>query len=162
LGGREGGFTLIEVMVAVAITATLVVGVSAATLGLTRSAEGRRADARRDERRARAIELLSRDWRGRTRLIVPAERPPAGTSTLALATTSDAIGSAARSGADVRWSASDQGLWRREGGRALALLSEPVVLEAWTGQAWTRDIRGVAKALRLTFTAPAEVVVISR
>jgi prepilin-type N-terminal cleavage/methylation domain-containing protein len=156
------GFTLIEVMVAVAITAILTLGVSAATLGLTRSAEGSRADARREERRSRAAELLAQDWRGRLRLITPAEAPPAGTSVLALATTADAFGAGARAGSDVRWIASDRGLSRREGGRTLPLLDEPAVLEAWTGQAWTRDIRGAAKALRLTFAKPAEAVVISR
>ncbi|HEX7900571.1 MAG TPA: prepilin-type N-terminal cleavage/methylation domain-containing protein [Planctomycetota bacterium] len=156
------GFTLIEVMVAVAITAILTLGVSAATLGLTRSAEDSREHARREERRSRAAELIAQDWRGRTRLIVPAERPPAGTSVLALATTSDAFATGARAGSDIRWIASDRGLSRREGGRIMPLLDEPVILEAWTGQAWTREIRGAAKALRLTLAEPAESIVISR
>lgn len=156
------GFTLLEMMIAVAITAVLVVGVSTATLGLTRSAEGRREEARRQERRARAVELLSRDWRGRLRLISPAERAPAGTSILALSTSSDAIGGGARAVNDVRWSASERGLTRKEGGQELRLLEEPVALDAWTGQAWTRDIRGTVKALRITFGRPFEAVVISR
>ncbi len=154
------GFTLVEVMVAVAITATLVLGVSAATLGLTRSAEGRRGEARREERRSRVVELLKEDWRGRTRLIVPAERPPVGTSVLAFSTTSDALGAGSRAGADLRWVASERGLARQEGGRTVPLLDGPVTLEAWTGKAWTSDFRGSILALRLGFASPAEHVIV--
>ncbi len=156
------GFTLIEVMVAVAITAVLGIAVSAAAAGLARSAEGRGKEARREERRSRGVELLSQDWRGRTRLIVPVERSPAGTSVLALATTSDALGTVGRTGSDVRWFASERGLSRREADRVWPVIEESVVLEVWTGQGWTREIQGVAKALRLTFRSPAEQVVISR
>ena len=91
---------------------------------------------------------------------MPADRPPAGTTVVAFSTTADAPGAAARAGGDVRWSASDGGLARREGGRTLRLLEDPVLLEAWTGEAWTRDIRGAARALRLTFSGPAESVLI--
>jgi prepilin-type N-terminal cleavage/methylation domain-containing protein len=155
----RGGFTLVEVMVAVAISALLILGVSAATQATVKSAERQKSDAREGERRARAIELLRQDWRGRTRIVKPSMVPPAGTRVLILTTTSDAVSSTFRAGRLVTYTVSERGLSRSEGSSESLLLPGPVGMEFWDGAAWRSDSGG--SAVRLVLQGPEETVVLN-
>jgi prepilin-type N-terminal cleavage/methylation domain-containing protein len=154
------GFTLIEVLIASTVTALLVVGVLAGMHGSARSAETWRGDSRREERRELTVELLRRDWRSRTRIVVTEGASPAGTTMIAFASVSDSLAGAKRAQVPVRYSASSHGLVRHEGGRDAHLLNEPVILEAWNGEAWGAEARGDITALRLTLSGPSESVII--
>jgi prepilin-type N-terminal cleavage/methylation domain-containing protein len=157
----EGGFTLVEVLVAVGIAALLVVGVSAATQSTVRTAERQKTEARQDERRARAIELLRQDWREKTKLLKPTVSPPQGTRAFLMVTVADSIDSpTTRSGEFVTYTASEKGLSRRGSRSEASLLSDPVVLEFWDGVAWRTEPQKKTLALKLTLTGPEESVVL--
>jgi prepilin-type N-terminal cleavage/methylation domain-containing protein len=154
------GFTLVEVMVAVAISALLVLGVSAATQATVKTADRQKSEAREGEQRARAIDLLRQDWRGRTKIVKPSMTPPAGTRVLMLTTTSDAVASTSRSTRLVAYTVSEKGLSRSEGSMESLLLPGPLALEFWDGAAWRGEPGGAAPALRLVLQKPEETVVL--
>lgn len=154
------GFTLIEVLIAVAITAIIAVTVSTTAAALSRTVQSRSGESRRDERRARVVDILAHDWRGRTQVL---SEPPSDSSdavSVAFSTTTDPLASAARATPKVRYIASPEGLWREEGSSRIDLLDEPVVLEFSNGEQWRTTPAGPVFALRLTFKAPAETVVL--
>jgi prepilin-type N-terminal cleavage/methylation domain-containing protein len=155
----RGGFTLVEVMVAVAISALLILGVAAATQATVKTAERQKSDAREGEQRARAIELLRQDWRGRTKIVKPSMAPPAGTRVLILTTTSDAVSSAARAIRLVTYTVSEKGLTRSEGSVESLLLPGPVGMEFWDGIAWRSEPGG--SSVRLVLQRPEETVVLN-
>jgi prepilin-type N-terminal cleavage/methylation domain-containing protein len=155
------GFTLVEVMVAVAIAALLILGVSAATQSTIQTAERQKAEARQEEQRARAVELLRQDWRGRLRIVKPTITPPAGTRVLSLSTTADSVSASnARASRLVTWTASERGLSRKEADLESGILPGPVVLEFWDGVAWRAEPGGAQPALRLLLQNPEESVVL--
>jgi prepilin-type N-terminal cleavage/methylation domain-containing protein len=153
---RERGFTLVEVMVAVAVTSILVVGVSMAAMGLSRSSERRQGAASREDRRSLALSLLHQDWRGRTRLLDPVDREVPGATVLAVDTTSDALGAESRSCSGIRWIASERGLEREERGALIRVLEGPVELEGWADGVWSRVIGEKTRAIRITVGTPSE------
>jgi prepilin-type N-terminal cleavage/methylation domain-containing protein len=153
----KDGFTLLEVMLAAAITAALAVTTLSAASTLARSAEARGSEAKREERRARAVEILSADWRARTRLSRALDDPKA----LEFGSTSESLRHAdVRSTTRVRYQAGAGGLRRQESRESIPLVEEPVTLEFWDGAAWRADPKADVRALRLTFTNPSETFVI--
>jgi len=155
----RGGFTLVEVMVAVAISALLILGVAAATQATVKTAERQKSDAREGEQRARAIELLRQDWRGRTKIGKPAMTPPAGSRVLILTTTSDAVSSTSRAIRRVTYTVSENGLSRSEGSAESLLLPGPVGMEFWDGAAWRSEPGG--GSVRLVLQRPEETIVLN-
>jgi prepilin-type N-terminal cleavage/methylation domain-containing protein len=156
----KSGFTLVEVMVAVAIAALLIVGVSASTQASIRTAERQKAGSRADEVRSRTVELFREDWRGRIRIVRPSAPDPAGIRTLALSTTADSLLSqSSRSVRVVTYSASEKGLSRVEGESETPLCPGPVKLDFWNGVAWKDRPDGGILAVRLGFQDPEEFVV---
>jgi prepilin-type N-terminal cleavage/methylation domain-containing protein len=157
----KSGFTLIEVMVAVAVASLLIVGVSASAQSTIRTAERQMADARTAEERGRGIELLRADWRGRVKVLKPSRTPPIGTRSFVLIGTGDAIcPQGGCRGGTVTYSASEQGFWRMEQGAPLLLLKGPVLPEFWDGLSWTSELPRRTVALRLQFGDPPEIVVL--
>jgi prepilin-type N-terminal cleavage/methylation domain-containing protein len=156
----NAGFTLVEVMVALAVSALLVLGVSAATQSTVKTAESQKAAARVDEERTRALELLRQEWRGRLKILKPLAPPPEGTQVLALSTTADSVASGARTTRQVIWIASEKGLARKEGEIESVLVQGPIALEFWDGVAWRADPVGPSSALRVLFQKPEETVVL--
>ena len=143
---------LVEVMVALAVSALLVTGAWAATNAAVQASDRRKAGAREEERMSRALELLRDDWRGRTRLLKPEPPAPAGTTMLLLSTTSDSISPAAgRSTREVRYLASGKGLLRQEGGTQILLVERPARLDVWDGAAWRTDTTAAVGAIRVSF-----------
>lgn len=155
----RAGFTLVEVMVAVAVASLLILGVSAATQSTVKTADRQKREARREEERSRATELLRQDWRGRIKVLKPSPSPPAGTRVLLLVTTADSL-AGGRSTRLVTWTASEKGLARREGAIETPLLPGPLSLEFWDGAAWRSEPAGMASAVRLILQDPAETVVL--
>lgn len=155
----RGGFTLVEVMVAVAIGALLILGVSAATQSTVRTAERQKADARLEEQRARAVEILRQDWRGRVKILKPATTPPAGVRLLLLSTTADSL-SNYRATRLVTWTASEKGLSRGEGSVETLVIPGPVALDFWDGVSWRSEPAGSSPAIRLQLHQPEETVVL--
>ncbi len=153
------GFTLVEVMVALAVSALLVTGVWAATNAAVQAADRRKTGAREEERMSRTLELLRDDWRGRTRLMKPEPPAPAGTTMLLLSTTSDSISPAGgRSSKEIRYVASEKGLLRQEGGTQILLVERPARLEVWDGATWRADTTAANGALRVSFESLPPVV----
>lgn len=166
---QRAGFTLVEVLVAVAVTAILVVGISGVTASIVATAKGQEKDAKRNGQTLKAIALLREDWRGRTRLIdtVQSRRArPADGSLIAFTTTADSLtASDVKRGIPVLYyAASPAGLVRKEirseGEVAITLHEEPVLLEYWNGRSWNPDPEGYISALRLTFVATGDRTVI--
>jgi prepilin-type N-terminal cleavage/methylation domain-containing protein len=146
-----GGFTLVEVLVAVTVTAILVTGVWTVTGSIVRTAARQKEASDREERLSQAIELLRQDWRGR--LLLSRVEPPAPAGTRAFLVTSTADGvlpGLPRAAKRVVYTASDQGLVRREGGTAIRLLEVPARFEYWDGIAWRTEPDGAISALRLS------------
>ena len=156
----RAGFTLVEVMVAVAIAAFLILAVAAATQFAVVSAGRQKNESRQAEVRARAIELLRQDWRDRTKIVTPAQPPPAGTRVLQLATASDSVSSPRRSAGLVTYAASEKGLLRSERESDSWILPGPVIMEFWDGVAWRPQPAGAQPTLRLLLATPAETVVL--
>jgi prepilin-type N-terminal cleavage/methylation domain-containing protein len=157
----RSGFTLIEVMVAIAIASLLIMGVTTSTQATLRTAERQKSDARAEEERARAIEVLRQDWRGRVRLILPMTPPPAGVRILSMTSTGDSVARPGGRGVGlVTYTASEKGLIRKEGETDLPLLPGPVQLEFWDGVAWRAEPGGKQAAVRLQLQNPEETVVI--
>jgi len=156
----KAGFTLVEVMVAVAVASLLIVGVTASAQATIRTAGRQKSDARAEEQRSRAIELFRQDWRGRVRVIPPMRPPPAGTQILRLSTTADSISSPSLRGVPlVTYEASENGLLRMEGSAALLILPAPVQMDFWDGVAWKAEPAGGKPAVRLVLQNPEETVV---
>jgi prepilin-type N-terminal cleavage/methylation domain-containing protein len=156
----RAGFTLVEVMVAVAVASLLLIGVTASTQATVRTAERQKADSRTEEQRARAIELFRQDWRGRVRLAKPLILPPAGTRTLMFSTTGDSVSSSGARGTRlVTYEASEKGLLRKEDKAEVLLLPGPVQVDYWDGVAWRMEPGGQQPAVRLSLQNPEEMVV---
>jgi prepilin-type N-terminal cleavage/methylation domain-containing protein len=155
----RGGFTLVEVMVAVAIGALLILGVSAATQSTVKTSERQKADARLEEQRSRAVELLRQDWRGRVKIQRPATIPPAGVRVLLFSTTADSLTNS-RATRMVAWTASEKGLSRSEGNAETMMLAGPIALEFWDGVSWRAEPAGSSPAIRLQLHHPEETVVL--
>lgn len=160
---REAGFTLIEVVIAVAVAALLVSGVYAALVATTRTAEGDGRRARATGLRARALTILGSDLRGRTSLKV---EPSAEGAKLLISTTSDGLSphETKRGLAAVSYLASEKGLLRSESTPAgpieVRLLDEPVRFEFLERGAWTSRPSGDVEAVLLKIGDPAREILI--
>jgi len=155
------GFTLVEVLVAVAVASLLILGVTASTGSAVRTAERQRTEARAEEERARAVELVREDWRGRLRVFRPATAPPVGVRVLQMSTTADSV--AASGGRGIRlvtYTASEKGLARSEGGAELLLLRCPVEMDCWDGAVWRPEPIGRQSVLRLRLRDPDEILIL--
>jgi hypothetical protein len=158
---RSAAFTLVEVTLAVSIAVLLVLGVSAATRSTVKTAERQKSDARLDEQRACAIELLRQDWRSRRRVENPDGSRREGRQAFVLSTTADSLSRPSLRGTlSVTYSASEKGLFRDEGMGDLLLLPGRVGLEFWNGSEWAQAPRGEVLAIRLTLVNPDESVVL--
>jgi prepilin-type N-terminal cleavage/methylation domain-containing protein len=155
----RAGFTLVEVMVAVAVAALLILGVSAATQSTVKTAERQKSEARQEEQRARAVELLRQDWLGRVKILKPSPAPPVGVRTLLLSTTADSL-SNQRATRLVTWTASEKGLSRSEGKGELTMLPAPVSLDFWDGVTWRSEPSPSSPAIRLILRNPEETIVL--
>jgi prepilin-type N-terminal cleavage/methylation domain-containing protein len=165
----EDGFTLIEVVVAISVSAMLAAGVWSTLVSTTRLAETRKADSDVLMARQRALELLRDDFRGRVtdgrdrKLRAVAKD---GAVALAMTTTTDALASGgAQRTTEVSYMASGAGLKRQESGIegsvVMPLLKESVSVEFGGLRGWRREAgEDDFQALRLTFKNPDEVVVI--
>ncbi|HLY08748.1 MAG TPA: prepilin-type N-terminal cleavage/methylation domain-containing protein [Planctomycetota bacterium] len=157
----KSGFTLVEVMVAVAVASLLVLGVTASTQATLRTAERQQSDARRAEERARAVELVRQDWRGSLRAIRPPVSPPAGVRVFQLTTSADSlVPSGGRGVRLATYTASEKGLTRSEGGSEVLLIPGPVVLEYWDGVGWRPELEGRPQAIRLQVRDPDEQILV--
>jgi type II secretory pathway component PulJ len=147
-------------MVAVAVTAILVVGLLLMTHSIGRTGERERTLAEGAERTTRVLEVLRQDWRNR-RQILPLDVPSReGTRSFRLLTTAPSlVGSGSRPGIQVTYTASDAGLWRHEGGIELQLSKKPVQLEFWRG-AWEADAHVDSIALRVILEPGKPAVVL--
>ena len=157
----RSGFTLVEVMVAVAVASLLIIGVTASVQATARTAERQKVDAKAEEQRAWAIELFRQDWRGRVLLVKPALPPPVGVGVIMISTTADPVATPSGRGTRlVTYTVSEKGLSRNEGPADLLLLPGPVQIDVWDGVAWRTDFSGKQSAVRLQFQNPEEVVVL--
>jgi prepilin-type N-terminal cleavage/methylation domain-containing protein len=157
----EHGFTLVEMAIAVAISAILVGGIYEALVSSQRTAEAQGLGAAKAAGRMRAIELLKTDLRARLKMKV--ETTAEGGTMIALASTADSIamGEMKRMLEDVRYTATSKGLKRREGKSAeLDLVTGAVTFQFWEKGAWRNTVVGEALALRVNFSDPEETVVI--
>jgi len=159
--GTRGGFTLVEMMIAVAISAILVGGIYSALVSSQTAAAGQAQDAARDAARMRAAELLRGDLRARLKLKM--QSGPQESCTLTIATTADSLtlGEMTRATGEVRYTASPLGLKRGEGkGPETELATGPVLIEVWENGGWRREAGPSPLALRVSFSDPAERMVI--
>ncbi len=161
------GFTLVEMVVAVAVSTTLVAGVYSALVSTTNTADRQQESAVVEAGRTRAIELLRGDLRGRAKLkveTVPARGGAEPGTLMVFATTSDSLGGDVlkRSVGELRYTASSEGLKRREGdgvqAAEITLAREPVVLEFWSEGLWRKSPKGEVLAIRAKFVNPSEIV----
>jgi len=158
---NDQGFTLVEMMIAVAISAMLVGGIYAALVASQRTAGALAIDEARDAARMRAVELLRGDLRARLKF--KAEPGSEESCTMILSSTSDglSLGEMKRSVDEVRYTASPKGLKRAEGkGPETELAMGPVILEFWENGAWRKQAASGPLAVRVTFSEPPERVVI--
>ena len=94
---RASGFTMIEVIVAVALASLIVGSVYTATVSMTGTARRQREAAREGARWERFVEILQRDlrgWNGANEAMREPEMPPLGPGErvlLSLATTTDGL-----------------------------------------------------------------------
>jgi len=156
------GFTLVELLVAVTVSALLVTSVAGAIHSTLRTARGQESDSRVEERSARALELLRDDWRGRVRAVTDHEAVksrPAGSTVLVLVTTADSL-SGARLQREVVYEASEKGFKRSADGREIVLIESPVTLDFFDGATWRTDGSGFPRAIRLGGLRPSEVSVV--
>ena len=155
------GFTLIEMAIAVAISALLVGGIYEALVSSQRTAEALGMDSGKEAARTRAVELLKADLRARLKLkVTPGKEDSAA---LLLSTTSDtlAVGELKRALEDIRYTASPAGLRREEGKSGpIELSTGAVAFEFWEQAAWRKQTPGDPLAIRVLFAEPEEVVVI--
>jgi prepilin-type N-terminal cleavage/methylation domain-containing protein len=148
---RRSGFTLVELMVAVTISALLVTSVAGATHSTLRTARSQESAGRAEERFARALEILRDDWRGRMRVVADHEAVKtraAGSTVLVLVTTADSL-EGTRLQQQVIYEASEKGLRRRDRSGGFTLLKGAVSLDFWDGSAWRTDGSGLPRALRI-------------
>jgi prepilin-type N-terminal cleavage/methylation domain-containing protein len=165
----RAGFTLVEMVIAVAIATMLVSGVYAALVSTSGTADRQGADAKGEELRMRAVELMRRDLRGRMKIVVDAtllETVAEGSSAFTCQTTADSLGTGqalSRGGVEVRYTASPKGITRQEspksGRKELVLLEEPTRFEYWIGNLWKATGKGEVSAVRVIFEGPPETVV---
>jgi|SRR5882672_2940397 len=148
-------------MVATAIGTIIILGVSAVTQSLTRTAERQKLESRSDESRARAVDLLRQDWRGRLGSPQRKGSLPLEEWWYYFFTTADAMGSdAPAAGIKVAWWISPKGLFRIEGKSEVMLVPGPLTLEFWNGTSWKAEPAPGTKAVRLRLMNPAETVVL--
>ena len=155
---RKAGFTLIEVVIAVAISASLVGAVYAALVSTTRTAHRQERDAGEDARRMRVIEILRADFRGRQELKVEG-------GSVTCQTTSDGLSPYwITRGTEVSYEVSENGLLRREGegdaATEIILTQSPVVFQFLEKGIWREAGAEDPEAIRVIFDSPLEVVVI--
>ncbi len=147
---RRAGFTLIEMVIAVAVAALLVSGVYATLVATTRTAEADTKRAHAAGLRARALSILQSDLRGRTALKV--EQSGDGAK-LVLTTTSDGLSphEIRRGLISVTYQAKEEGLLRSEPTAAgvieVLLLAEPVRFGFLEKGAWTAKPSGDVQAV---------------
>lgn len=157
----DRGFTLIEVAIAVAISAVLVGGIYAALVSTQRTSAIQAMDAGKEASRMRAVELLKSDLRARLSMkMAPGVE---GGTALTLSTTADsvALGEMKRMLNEVRYIASEKGLKRQEGkGSELDLGTGEVAFEFWEKGAWRKSALGDPLAVRVIFATPQEALVI--
>src|SRR5476649_2572617 len=106
---KRSGFTMIELVIAIAITAILAAGVYAATQSMTQVARRQAAACERQDRLDRFFEIVRRDIRG----WIPAppsskpqqlgQEPAFGELTLVLTTTADSLGASANRAVEVQY-----------------------------------------------------------
>lgn len=155
----RGGFTLIEVIVSLAVGALLVGGVYAVFVDTSRTAEGMKKDASLTARRARAVEILREDFLGSAGdLKIEANGERAWT--IRFPTTADGFAPAGRlrGVAQVTYEASGKGLIRRErsgeGAVELILLEEPADFRFLEDGAWGDRIPRNPVVLKLVLSNP--------
>jgi len=160
--GTKSGFTLIEMVIAIGIAALLVMAVYSALVSSSHIAERQAADGGRESIRARAVDLLRADLRSRTSLKVEARAD--GGAALDLESLGDSIGSGQtrRVLGKVRYVASSKGLTREEGkGESLLVLATgAAALEFWENGDWRKATGGSPVAIRISFSDPAESMVV--
>lgn len=162
MSGRAG-FTLIEVVIAVAIGVLLVSSVYATLVATTQAAEAEGERARRVGARARAVSVLMNDLRGRTALKVESSGEGAK---LVLSTTADGLSphEAKRGLVAVTYLAKEEGLLRSEssatGAVEMLLLAEPVKFEFLEKNAWTSKPSGGVEAVRVKVGDPAQEILV--
>jgi prepilin-type N-terminal cleavage/methylation domain-containing protein len=160
------GFTLVEVVIALAISVILVTAIQAAVAGTTRHAQTDEIAGRILEHRLRTLEIMQSDLRGRMRARVETSLVDDGSSTLALSTTADTVGapSCRRGIGEVRYIAGPGGLRRVEvsstGTSELSISSDPASFEFLSGGAWHSRGTGAFEALRVNFGKPEESLVL--
>ncbi len=153
------GFTLVEVMVAVAVAALLLTGVAGASQASLQAARRQKEIGRREVSLERALEILQADWRGRVKL--KKLDPVPGLQGFRLETSSDSLGKGAtRATLVVDYLASERGLVRRESGSELVLLTGPLKLEFWDRHAWRLEPAGPVLALRVMLTSKPDAFII--
>lgn len=162
MSGRAG-FTLIEMVIAVAIAALLVSSVYAALVATSRSAEAEAERARGIALRARALSVLKNDLRGRIALKVESSGDGAR---LVLSTTADGLlpHETKRGIVTVTYLTKEKGLHRSEisalGPVEMLLLAEPVKFEFLEKFAWTSKPLGELEAVRVKVGDPAEEILV--
>lgn len=163
---RDAGFTLIEMVIAVAVAVLLVGGVYSAVVSSARTAERQAMDARKESVRALAIEIIKADLRGRAKVKAEPLKGGQGTVVTLLGTTADglAFGDPPRSVPEIRYIVSEQGLkcssGKKENGVGMTLLEGPVRMEFWTAGAWRTIPIGEPSAVRVLVSDPIEIIVV--
>jgi hypothetical protein len=148
-------------MIAVAIATMLVGSIYAALVSSQTAAASQAMDSGKDAARMRAVELLRSDLRAR--LKQKAETGSEENCALTLSTTADSLslGEMKRMIEEVTYAASPKGMKRAEGkGPEIELATGPVGFEFWENGAWRKQAGPSPVALRVTFSDPAERVVI--
>jgi len=157
----SSGFTLIEMMIAVAISSAIIASVYAALVSSQRAAEVQSAGAAKDGARMRAVELLKGDLRSRISLKV--EKGSEDSTKLTLTTTADSLstGETQRMIEQLIYTATPSGLKREEGkGAFVQLETGKVAFEFWENGAWRKHASPNSVAVRVGFSDPEEWVVI--
>ena len=156
----RAGFTLVEVVIAMAIASSLVAAVYAALVSSTRTAERQKKDSLKGSRRMRTIEVLRADFRGRVDLKVK------GSDVICQSTADELSWGPAKRASEVRYVASEEGLVRTQGAgemmSEILLLQEPVFFEFWSEGMWRKTVsdKEEVAAVRVVFTDPLEAIVI--
>ena len=157
---RRDAFTLIELIIATAVAALLVVGVYGAVVSTQREAKREAARSRSAAIRLTGLELLRADWRARVE--ADAEARPDGGGVLRLVTTGDALSlvSEFARASEVSYAVTEAGLVRREGTGSLTvellLLEPPVRLEFLGLNGWSGPVPSEPLALGLVLGEGAE------
>ena len=159
----RGGFTLIEVVIAVSIAAALTGGIYAALVSTSHAAESQAFDAKRERAKAKAVEILRADFRGRLKLKLEAAGQGLEAETrISLESTAEGLSpdGLRRALPSIRYIASTAGLKREEGPIRVTLLDTPARFEFWEGSLWKLAPSKEGSAIRALLGDPAEAVVI--